>query len=291
MLRATHEPRARFQAGDVGVRVGIVGSDEAARAALVQALDRAPSSWDLILHNDIPTDVDIIVCDPGVDASDAIVVSEHERSDLVERIAERIRPGGRALLITSAGGGTGVTSTAIHLAAELAARGRSTCLLDLDDEWGVRGRLGLDPDADPDAPVPVAGGFRLLRGMANFEPALTDFDHVVIDAPRSILDALDGRVRDAMLIMAPTPEGARRARCVLDAHPSFRWLVIANRTGPGGETTRGQLARIVARPVLELPCCPALRDSEDDGRLIARGWSRWSRRVARLAEAGMIDAG
>lgn len=290
MLRATHDPRARFQAWGVGVRVGIVGSDVAARAALVQALDRAPSSWHLVLQDDIPTDVDIIVCDPGVDAPGAIVVDGHELDDLVGRIAERVGSGGGSLLITSPGGGTGVTSAAIHLAAEFAARGGSTCLLDLEAEWGIRGRLGLDPDADPDAPVPVAGGFRLLRGMAQFERALADFDHVVIDAPRSTLDSLDGRVRDAMLIISPTPEGARRARCVLDAHPSFRWLVVANRTGPGGETTRGQLARIVAHPVLELPCCPALRDSEDDGRLIARGWSRWSRRLARLAE-DVIDAG
>lgn len=284
MSRATHRGRHAFQTGWVSLRVGIVGSDEAARLALVRALDRAPTSWHLSLHKDIPDDVDVIVCDPGVDAPGAVVVSEGAPNDLVERITERAGPGGRTLVVTSPGGGTGATSITLHLAAELAVRGRSTCVLDLDAEWGLRGRLGLDPAGEAEVPIPVAGNFRLLQGIDRLEQARANFDHVLVDAPRSVLEGLAGRVRDALLVMAPTPEGARRARCLLDAHPSFEWLVIANRTGPGGETTRVQLSRIVARPVIELPCCPALRDAEDDGRLIARRWSRWSRGVSRIAE-------
>lgn len=268
----------------MSLRVGIVGSDEAARLALVRALDRAPSSWHLSLHKDIPSDVDVIVCDPGVDAPGACVVTEGAPDDVIERIAARAGPQAGTLAVTSPGGGTGVTSITLHLAAELAAHSRSTCVLDLDGEWGLRGRLGLDPTGQADGPVPVVGNFRLLEGIDRLDHARANFDHVIVDAPRSILDAFAGRVRDALLVMAPTPEGARRARCLLDAHPSLQWLVIANRTGRGGETTRAQLARIVERPVVELPCCPALRDAEDDGRLVARGWSRWSRGVARIAE-------
>jgi hypothetical protein len=65
------------------------------------------------------------------------------------------------------------------------------------------------------------------------------------------------------------------------------WAVVTNKLGPGGETTRAELQELLGgRPIaIELPCCPALRDAEDDARLLASDRHRWRRAVKRLAAA------
>lgn len=64
------------------------------------------------------------------------------------------------------------------------------------------------------------------------------------------------------------------------------WAVVCNRLGPGGEMTRTELERIVEHRIgLELPCTPALRDAEDEGKLLGLRVSRYSRRVVQLARA------
>lgn len=260
-----------------------MGSDEDARIALVRALDRAPSSWHLSLHRDVPDDVDVIVCDTGVDAPGAIVVGDGDAGDVVDRIVQKAGPGGRIIVVSSPSGGTGVTSLALHLAAYL-AEGSSTCLLDLDERWGCRARLGLDPSVRPDQAVPVAGGFRLLHGSDRLDDAVAAFDRVVVDAPKETLERLPAYTSEGLLVVSPTAEGIRRAHAFLgEDHPVSRWVIATNRLGPGGEITRAQIENALEQPVLELPCCATLRDAEDDGRLVAKGWSRWSRAVARIA--------
>lgn len=50
--------------------------------------------------------------------------------------------------------------------------------------------------------------------------------------------------------------------------------------------TRSALERILERSVaLELPCAAALRDAEDDARLVTTGFSRWLRAIDRLCKA------
>jgi hypothetical protein len=71
---------------------------------------------------------------------------------------------------------------------------------------------------------------------------------------------------------------------LIDCWPQLNWLLVSNRCGPGGETTRAELQAIIGRRVaLELPCAPSLRDAEDDGRLLTSRLSPWVRRVDRLA--------
>jgi hypothetical protein len=274
------------------LKVALVSRDSDARLALVKAFDHAPAAWLLSLHNEAPADADVLVCGPDVDVAGAVTFDAGAPDDVLARVAERAVPSGRAVIVTSPSGGTGVTSVVVHVAAELAARGHATGVVDLDGPWGIRDRLGLDPDPGEGAPaVPVAGGFRLLdaraatpdRREALLAAALDSFERVVIDVSTAGLDGLEPTARRAVLVVAPTPEGARRAAAVLDAHPAFDWIVALNRPGPGGETTRAAIARTLGRPVeIELPCCAALRDSEDDHRLLARGWSRWSRGITRL---------
>lgn len=264
------------------MRVAIVGSDARARLALVTALDDAPPTWSLSLHREPPPDADVVVCDPEAGIPGAVVFDGGDAASLVARVASSARRAA-TIVVTSPSGGMGATTVALHLAAELVARGLTTCFVDLDERWGARSRLGLEAADEPEAaPVPAAAGFRLLTGIGSLEAARGTFDRVVVDAPIEPFTNLDISV-GALLVATPTPEGARRARSVLDAHPSVAWRVVANRIGPGGEMTHAHFQRAVGISAYELPCCPALRDSEDDARLLGRGWTRWSRRIARLA--------
>lgn len=265
----------------MSLRVAIVGSDDPSRLALVKALGTAPAGWSLRLHGTPPPDADVIVCDSGSDVPGALVWDGE--TDLVARVAELSQPSCRSIVVTSPSGGTGVTSIALHLAAELAARAHSTAFIDADPACGGRARLGLDPGIEMTLPVPVAGGFRVVGPAAD----LSGFDRAVIDARADALGSFD-TVDRAVLVCSPTPSGIRRATALLAEHPGPSWSLVANRLGPGGETTRLQLERALALPAVELPCCAALRDAEDEGRLLARGWSRWSRGIARLA--AQLDA-
>jgi MinD superfamily P-loop ATPase len=117
--------------------------------------------------------------------------------------------------------------------------------------------------------------------------AAAGFEHVIVDVPAGPRrhETL-GAVRTAVLVVQPTVVGANRARPVLEAHPEISWAVILNRLGPGGETTRAALERLLRHPVaVELPCAPSLRDAEDDGRLLTSPLSPWRRGVHRLARA------
>jgi hypothetical protein len=282
VFRATTAASASAESGRVSTTVAIVSDDDLARLAIVKALDGAPVGWILELHREPPQDADVVVCDPGA-AIEGAIVFEPGPIDLIERISACIRCPGRTFLVSGPSGGTGATSVAVHLSAAFAARGHATTLVDLDPERGARMRLGLDPDDEPGSPVPVAGGFRLLTAIGQ----TVGSDRVVVDAPRSVIDEVNAFAA-GVLVCSPSPQGARRCRALLDAHADLRWHVIVNRSGPGGETTRSQFERLVGCEVTELPCCAALRDAEDEGRLLRPGWSRWSRSIARLAE--MLDA-
>lgn len=260
----------------VSVKVAIVGSDDPSRLALVKALEAAPADWSLRLHDTSPPDADVIVCDRGCEVPGALVWDG--AADLVAQVAELSLRSCRSIVVTSPSGGTGVTSIALHLAAELTALGHSTAYIDADPALGGRIRLGLDASSEITLPVPVAGGFRVVGPDAE----LDGFDRAVIDAPAGSLPAL-GVIDQALLVCSPTPSGIDRAAALLAAHPGPAWSVIANRLGPGGEITRNHMERALGMPVLELPCCAALRDAEDEGRLLARGWSRWARGISRLA--------
>lgn len=265
----------------VSLKVAIVGSDDSCRLALVRALEAAPAGWSLRLHDTAPLDADVIVCDGGADLPGALVWDGE--GDLVARIAELTQGSCRSIAVTSPGGGTGVTSIALHLAAELVARGHSTAFVDPDPSSGGRARLGLDESHETTLPVPVPGGFRVVGPGTD----LGDFDRAVIDAPAGSLPAV-GAIDRAVLVCSPTPSGLQRSVGLLESHPALSWSVVVNRSGPGGEITGTHIERALGLPVLELPCCAALRDAEDEGRLLARGWSRWTRRISRLA--AQLDA-
>ena len=281
MVAATPRATGGSDADVVSLKVAIVGSDDPSRLSLVKALEAAPADWSLRLHDHPPQDADVIVCDRGCELPGALVWDGE--TDLVAQIAGLSARACRSIVVTSPSGGTGVTSIALHLAAELVARKHTTAFVDADPGLGGRIRLGLDTSIETTMPVPVSGGFRVVGPDAE----LGGFDRAVIDAPAGSLASLNV-VDRWVLVCPPTPSGIRRTTALFAEHPDPTWSVVVNRSGPGGETTRSQIERALGMPALELPCCAALRDAEDEGRLLARGWSRWTRGISRLA--AQLDA-
>ena len=270
------------------------------RLELVRALETAPVDWNVSLHAGPPHTADVVVCGPDIEIVDiegALRFDPDAPERLVENIAAAARLDGRSVVVTSAGGGTGVTSIALHMAAELASRGFTTALVDMSSDRAVGARVGLDlvgGDSPQDRVVPVPGGFRLLmtdepdfarvmeRAHEGFDRVA--FDRVVADAAANMVGAIRPQT-PAVVVIQPSPCGIDRARDLIRAHPSAMWLPVVNRLGAGGEMTASMVGRDLGIPVaVELPCCPALRDREDEGRLLKPGWTRWTRRIARIID-------
>jgi hypothetical protein len=290
-------------------RIAIVGRDAGMRRRAAAAFDEAPSTWTVELHHSPPPDADAIVVCPGMDAPGAVAFDPARPRDVLQNVEGALAgSAGDRLVVTGAGRGCGVTSLALSLAEAFAAAA-PTCYLDLDLELGAGDRLGMSPeeartwaDGVGSGPAldrsahPVRGGFRVLLApppAVDADPrealslARERFARVVVDCPHGgpLPAALEG-ARAGVLVFVPSPPGARRARRVLESLPGIRWAVVANRLGPGGETTRAELQQVLGCPIaFELPCCAGLRDSEDDFRVPLGMLSRWRRAVHRLARA------
>ena len=289
------------------VHVAVVSRDPVLRLEVAKAFDSAPASWHVTMHEEAPGDADVMVATPDVDLPGAIAFDPAHPGELLEVVAATTSVQGRVIVVTSPARGTGVTSVALHLAA-LAARRSSTCFVDLDTSWSACDRLGLPLDARTWADtgdsrqlleqnaLPVAPGFRVLlapRGHTAADRhriatlAAESFDRVIVDAPPGghLRPVLEG-AHCSVLVVPPAIPSARRAHEFLNAYRDLRWAVVVNRLGPGGEVTRAGLQRVIGcRVAVELPCCPALRDREDDAALVTASWSRWLRGLRRLYEA------
>ena len=287
----------------MGVAIELVSKDPAVRAAASRAFTAAPAGWSISLLETPSGTADVVVDETGEGGS--VCFDRARPGDAlaeVERLLAHRRSAGSAVLVAGAGGGVGTTTLALHLAGSW---GPGTCYADL--AGGAARRLGLPADARtwlpagddcPEAALPVAGGYRVLCAPVPCPPpsqfplasARSSFERLVLDAGTGRgLDPLLDAVRVGILVTTPTRPGAESARAVVEAFPSTRWAVVTNRVGPGGQIMRRGLEAILGRRLtLELPCCPALRDAEDEGRLLTGAWHRWTRAVGRLAR--VVDA-
>ena len=276
------------------LKVAIVSRDAAVRAAAAVAFQDAPPQWTVELRPDEPDDADVVVHGADLEAGTGIVF-DPARPDEALRAIEASLGRGRVYVVVGAVGGAGATTLALHLSAALAP----ACCAELA---GPSARLGLPEDArtwlprDDDASLqalPVAGGFHVLRAPDPCPPpdafpveeARASFPRLVIDAgSRRDLDPVLACAAAAVVVATPTRPAALAARELTEAFPEARWTVVVNRLGPGGQIMRGGLEQLLGRRVaVELPCCPALRDAEDEARLLQGSWRRWTRGVARLA--------
>ncbi|HYP23434.1 MAG TPA: hypothetical protein VEV43_07670 [Actinomycetota bacterium] len=277
-------------------KVAIVSNDPAVRDAAATAFATAPPEWTVELRSDEPDDADAVVYGSDVGAGDGIVFDRERPGEALRAVEARVGRG-RVYAVVGAAGGVGVTSLAVHLAAAMAPSGYAELA-------GASSRLGLPGDAltwlprDDDRSLqglPVAGGLRVLRApdpcpspeAFPLREARASFGRLVLDlGSRRDLDAVLTSSSAAVLVTTPTRPAALAARSLTEAFPEARWIVVVNRLGPGGQIMRGGLEQLLGRPIgIELPCCPALRDAEDEARLLAGSWRRWTRGVARLAKA------
>lgn len=275
----------------MSLRVAILCPEPELRMAAVKAFDRAPLDWDLRLVSEPTAEADVVVS-VGVDREGAITMDLAHPEKVLEEIA-RSSSEPDVIAVVGASGGCGATSLAVHLAAALARDGRAA-LVDLHADGDAATRVGLVLEELPleDGPLllPVAGGFRLAVGREGeldvcLEMARAAADKLVVDMPRSSLDEIEQASR-VLLVMTPTQPSVRKAARLLASRPEIAWVPITNRTGPGSETTRVDIERILGRRVaIELPCSPGLRDAEDELRLLTAPWSPWRMAVQRLAAA------
>jgi hypothetical protein len=273
-----------------------------------QAFDSAPSTWHVDLYHSVPADADVVVVGPDVDVRNGIPFDPDHPDRVIDAIEQTLTShGGAMTVVTSASGGTGATSVALHLAA--CGDVGAGCFVDLDVSFGAARRLNLpdkhltwrDVGSSTEslmlAALPFPGGFRALISPGDgAEPdnagellarAMHTFSHVVADVPSgSVLKTALERSRAAVLVMRPDVVSAHRSKHLLAEHSTTRWAVVANRMGPGGETTLSALQKILDHPIaLELPCAPALRDAEDEGRVLTSRVWRYTRAILRLQRA------
>ncbi len=262
---------------------------DSARMAVARAFDLAPPEWEVTFEPaSAAFEADAVVA-VGLELDGAVPFDPAEPARVIEDLHRHLaRRRTATIVVCGSSGGCGATTLALHLAA---AR-RGSCVVDAARHGGVAFRLGLDPASlEAEAPVPVAGGFGVVRlGERNPRALLDDlaqsFERVVVDTDRARLGDVIGDCDAGVLVIAPTVPSARAAAELLETYPDVRWALVANRTGPGGETTRAELQRLVARRLtIELPCSRAVRDAEGDGRVVSSAWSPWLRGVRRLSRA------
>lgn len=269
------------------IRVALVCPDDSLRMAAAQAFDSAPAEWDVSLHRTVPEATDVVVS-VGCELPGALAFDLANPSDIVTDVQRRVTASDRRLItVVGASGGCGATTISLHLAAE-AARRRS--LLATRSPWVLSDRLGVEGHDEVATPVPVPGGFKAV-GVVGTDPTsllaglIGDFERVVVDGDPAALAGIVAVSDACVMVIAPTLPSAHAASRLLESLPEARWAVVANRVGPGGETTRAELQRILGRRIgLELPCSRALRDAEGERRLTA-SWSLWWRRLHGLADA------
>lgn len=264
------------------VRVALVCPDDALRMVAAKAFDEAPPEWDVHLHRNVPEGADVVVA-VGCELADSVAFDAAHPADVVDEVKRRLATSRRSLItVVAASGGCGATSVALHLAAEAT---NATCVVASSDQ--LTHRLGLDPAAVAGGPIPVPGGFKVVKATApeRAPDLLGDFENVIVDAGRAALEWPVASHGGCVLVLAPTLPSARAAAELLQSFPERVWAVVTNRLGPGGETGSAELQRVLGRRIcLELPCSRGLRDAEGECRLLP-GWSWWRRRVRRLAHA------
>lgn len=275
-------------------RVALVCSEPSLRLELARAFDDAPAEWTVELCERAPEGADVVI-GTGRGRGIDVVFDPSRPADVLAAVAEALRCQGRAIVVTSACGGAGVTTVAVHLASALSSTSAPCCYVDVDPNLGGASRLGMpeeiltfDP-ADRFMTVPHGGGFRAVfapdHPKAAIAHAIETFTTTVVDAPLSASDDVlshpDARV---VVVVPPTVPGVARTRAFLERHDARDWVIAGNRIGPGGETTRTELARTLGRRFdVMLPCSALLRDREDAGAILTTPLSRWRRVLDRLA--------
>jgi Flp pilus assembly CpaE family ATPase len=284
--------------------VAVVVRTNELRHGVARAFDRAPAQWNVTLHRDPPPDANVVIAERGCVARADVWLAPDNLDGIVDAVAAVIdHHAGRVIGFVGTGGGVGVTSVALHVAAAMRSE---CCLIDLDERArGVGLRLGLpattpswadledQPESLLQCALPVAGGFRVLLGPTDgpsivpheaFAIAGARFEQVLVDVAGQDLGDVLARCRLAVLVTTPTLPSMGRAKQLVDIVEDVPVAIVTNRLGPGSDATRSALeAELGRRIALQLPCSAMLRDREDQAALLKTPFSRWYRGIQRLA--------
>lgn len=278
-------------------KIAAVSRDQHIRIELARAFDSAPASWSVSLNESAPGDSDVIVCGADVELEGAVSFDIDRPEQVIEDIRDRLgRNEPKVVSVIGAVGGSGATSIALHLAATA-----SSCAMEIGHEAFLR-RLairsnkswttGLRSGELELSALPVAPGFRVVassrdeapdRAPDAIVPLASSFGPLFVDVHRRALEAVLALSTQVLLVVPPTRPAAEAALEIVSEHEGRAWGIVVNRCGPGGELRRSDLEAILSRRIaIELPCCPALRDAEDGGRVLDTPLSPWTRRIRRL---------
>lgn len=281
----------------------MVSNDPAVRLAAVKAFEDEPG-WAFSLHRETPDGTAVVVrgIDLGDASTDDICFDPDHPVDCVDAVRAALaqRCSGKVVAVVGASGGAGCSTIALHLAERL-GRMNKVCLAEAGPEPFFRARFDIGDgsktwgdagETDEDlmlASLPVRGGFRSLLAPEGGDRVPDEvvrraarlFDVVVVDVGRG---AMSFGPRAALLVVPPTRPGCAAAERRL-RRTDVRWGVVINRTGSGGSITRRGVEALLERRVMaELPCTPLLRDVEDGFGLLTGPWTRWVRRMTRVAQ-------
>jgi chromosome partitioning protein len=146
------ECRTRILSGVRAVRLGqlldpayALESDDAA-VALTPSKDAPPSPPELVEVAPVPELATVAALRPAPAQASAQAPVQASPSDAAHTSRARHSAGPRVLAVFNHKGGTGKTTTAVHVAAGLAARGARVLLVDADGQGNVAASLGLEAE-------------------------------------------------------------------------------------------------------------------------------------------------
>ena len=150
---------------------------------------------------------------------------------------ERDDMGANVIMVASGKGGTGKSTVAVLLGAELAARGRRVLLVELDYGRCEAGKAVVESPVYRNLYVisaPYSGGHILPAALRVFvEKVGPVFDTIVLDTAAGMgvpFEAAMGVAHRALLVLTPDPVSIRDGRIVCDApeaggRPEIRLII------------------------------------------------------------------
>src|SRR5262245_58083441 len=136
-----------------------------------------------------------------------------------------MHPRGQIVSLANQKGGVGKTTTAVNLAASLAASERATLLIDLDPQGNASSAFGLD-DARPHIYDALIGGFPLLEVV---RPTELEFLHVAPAGPDLVgaeIELVSVPDRERRLAAALAPVSDQYDYVLIDCPPSLGLLTL-----------------------------------------------------------------